>query len=548
MTAEAWDRACRALDLLACNPTGLRGMVIRARAGPVRDTYLAALSRLPGPLIKLHPAMPRDALLGGLDLSQTLSSGHLVETKGLLRQAGTWLLTMAERCPPDLAAILAAALDDQPEAVLVLLDEGAELDERAPAVLAERLAFSVALDGIGRLEAVPPPVRTVSASATAADKDVETLTMLAARFGIHSLRVPHAPARRRGPVSGRAGREAVSEEDVRIAAELVLAPRATQMPDAPEAEAEQPEEAPPKEPSEAQGEDRQMDIPDEILVDAVRALLPSDLLEHSQSGGARGAKGSGAGQKKKGNRRGRPLPSRPGRLDGSARLDLVATLRAAAPWQRMRKRGDGPVKVLPSDIHLKRYEEKSDRLVIFAVDASGSAALARLAEAKGAVELLLGQAYSARDHVALVAFRGTEADLLLPPTRSLVQTKRRLAGLPGGGGTPLALGLKAAGEMALQAKAQGLSPMLALLTDGRANIALDGGADRKQAAEDANKMAGWLRAEGVPAVVLDMGNRPHPQLADLSRHMGATYMPLPRADAQRLNTALGQVMADGLGA
>ena len=87
------------------------------------------------------------------------------------------------------------------------------------------------------------------------------------------------------------------------------------------------------------------------------------------------------------------------------------------------------------DIRLRRYEERSDRLLIFTVDASGSAALARLAEAKGAIEILLAEAYARRDHVCLIAFRGTEAELLLPPTRSLVQTKRRLAGLPGGGGT-----------------------------------------------------------------------------------------------------------------
>lgn len=204
--------------------------------------------------------------------------------------------------------------------------------------------------------------------------------------------------------------------------------------------------------------------------------------------------------------------------------------------------------MLPSDIHIKRYEEQSDRLVIFAVDASGSAALARLAEAKGAVELMLARAYAARDHVALVSFRGTEADLMLPPTRSLVQTKRRLARLPGGGGTPLALGLKTAGELALQARAQGLSPTLALLTDGRANITLDGQPGRAQAADDASKMGGWLRASGLPSVVLDLGTRPQPQLAQLAKEMDGTYLPLPRADAHRMDAALGAAMQDGLGA
>ncbi|WP_397544794.1 VWA domain-containing protein, partial [Roseovarius salis] len=130
--------------------------------------------------------------------------------------------------------------------------------------------------------------------------------------------------------------------------------------------------------------------------------------------------------------------SRPGHPDGRARIDVVATLRAAVPWQRLRRaRRDTGQRVIihPGDIRLRRYEDRSDRLLIFTVDASGSAAMARLAEAKGAVEMLLVQAYARRDHVAVVAFRGKGAEILLPPTRSLVQAKRRLAGMPGGGGT-----------------------------------------------------------------------------------------------------------------
>ena len=117
------------------------------------------------------------------------------------------------------------------------------------------------------------------------------------------------------------------------------------------------------------------------------------------------------------------------------------------PGRRSAARRPGHDRLLElraDDIRLKQAQERSDRLLIFTVDASGSSALARLAEAKGAVELLLAQAYARRDHVALVAFRGAGAEVLLPPTRSLVQTKRRLAGLPGGGGTPLASGLAAA--------------------------------------------------------------------------------------------------------
>ena len=191
---------------------------------------------------------------------------------------------------------------------------------------------------------------------------------------------------------------------------------------------------------------------------------------------------------------------------------------------------------------MKRYEEKSDRLLIFAVDASGSAAVSRLNEAKGAVELLLNEAYARRDHVALVAFRGDGADVLLPPTRSLVQTKRRLAALPGGGGTPLASGLKTAAEMAHQAKARGMTPTLALLTDGRANIALDGSPGRMQAGEDAETIARGIRAAETPALVIDVANRPQRDLQGLAETMDATYLPLPRADAERLSTAVSAAL------
>jgi magnesium chelatase subunit D len=192
----------------------------------------------------------------------------------------------------------------------------------------------------------------------------------------------------------------------------------------------------------------------------------------------------------------------------------------------------------------KRFEDKSDRVLIFAVDASGSAALARLAEAKGAVELLLAQAYARRDHVALIAFRGTKAEVLLPPTRSLVQTKRRLAALPGGGGTPLAAGLRAAMELADHARRRGLTPTVAILTDGRANIALDGQANRAQAAQDAQMMARLLALQGTEALVIDTGNRPEPALRALSDTLRAVYLPMPRADAKRLSTAVSAALGD----
>jgi magnesium chelatase subunit D len=118
-------------------------------------------------------------------------------------------------------------------------------------------------------------------------------------------------------------------------------------------------------------------------------------------------------------------PPRPGSACGAT---------SASSGAGARRAGGGA----PDDFRVTRYKQRSETTTIFVVDASGSAALHRLAEAKGAVELLLADCYVRRDRVAMIAFRGPGAELLLPPTRSLVRAKRSLAGLPGGGGTPLA--------------------------------------------------------------------------------------------------------------
>ncbi len=147
-------------------------------------------------------------------------------------------------------------------------------------------------------------------------------------------------------------------------------------------------------------------------------------------------------------------------------------------------------------------------------------------------------AYARRDHVALIAFRGQSAELLLPPTRSLVQTKRRLAGLPGGGATPLATGLRLAFDVSLKARARGMTPTIALLTDGRGNVALDGSTNRDVAEADSLRLARLISVAAIPALVLDIANRPQPALSRIAKALGAHYLPLPRADAYRLSAVL----------
>lgn len=540
--AEAWTRALTGLALLAVDP-GLGGLALRARVGPVREAFVGMLGVLPLPQVRLHPAMGDEALFGGLDLSGTLAAGRVVAARGLLARPGAFVLPMAERAGAGLAARLGMMLDAG-GGCLIALDEGAE-DEALVPGLAERLAFGVDLSDValGDVTGFPWDAEEIAAargavgSVVAGPEVVGEIVAVMDAFGVESGRAGWFALRAARAHAALWGRDAVTAEDMEAAAGLVIAPRATRVPEA-APEREEPPAPEPGESREAEGED--VVLPEEMLIEAVRALLPDDLLDRLRAQKARVGKGEGSGAARKGNRRGRPLPSRPGRMGDGARVDLVATLRVAAPWQRLRT-GPG-VRVRAGDLRFRRFEEKSDRLLVFAVDASGSAALARLGEAKGAVELLLAQAYARRDHVALIGFRGTGAEVLLPPTRSLVQTKRRLAALPGGGGTPLAAGLKAALGMADQARRRGLTPTVIVLTDGRANIALDGRADRARAGEEAQAMGRALRAQGVDAVVIDTGNRPEPALKQLAQAMDGVWLPMPRADAQRLSKAVAAAL------
>lgn len=544
------------------DPDGLAGLWLRARAGPLRDRVVAGLAPL-SPR-RLHPGIDDGALFGGLDLAATLAAGQPVQSRGLLADGGTFLLTMAERCPPGLAARLGQALDageqhQRARLSLIALDEGADLDEVLRAGLTDRLGLFLSLDGLAWGDTAPLvlPAEAISQARSRlallqADPSALTrLVVTAATLGIDSGRavlLAHACAR---AAAAWRGHDRLTEADLITAVELVYAHRATVLPPDP-SEATPPETPPPEDssaPDQPIDDTSSSPLPSDILVEAARAALPPDLLARLEgvrvARTARGA-GSGAGATRRSFARGRPLPARPGLPGNGRRIELVATLRAAAPWQKLREpiRRNGRLAIMPGDLHLRRHDEQTDRLLIFVVDASGSQAMTRLAEAKGAVELLLAEAYARRDYVALVTFRGENAALTLPPTRSLVQAKRRLAGLPGGGGTPLAAGLTLALSTAAQASGRGMTPMIALLTDGRANIALDGRAARDLAVEDSTRAARAIATSGHRAVVIDTGIRPQPTLTALSAAMGAECLALPRARAAQMSAALGALLGD----
>lgn len=534
-----WADALLALRLLAEDPHGLGGIVVRAAPGPVREAWLDRLREALGPtraFRRMPPGIGDEGLLGGLDLAATLSSGRPVTRTGLLAAAdgGVIVVPMAERLEPGTAARLAAALDTGragPEGAsarfgLVLLDEGRD-DEAAPAALADRLAFRIDLDGI------PPRVALTEGHAgeepaVGEDDPVAMLCTLADAFGIAS---PRAPI-----LAVRVARALDTGSAALTAARLVLAPRAERLPEpapppeaAPESERE---ETPP-----GQGEEREPAPPEDVVLDAVRASIPPRLLEQLLAGGLRrsDAKAGRGGRPEAASRTGRPVGNRPGD-PRRGRLDLLATLRAAAPWQRLRGGGDR-LQVRRDDLRIRKLRRRVETTTVFCVDASGSAALERLAEAKGAVEALLAEAYVRRDRVALVAFRGRGAELVLPPTRSLTRAKRGLAGLPGGGGTPLAAGLDAALNVALGVRRGGGNPVIVVLTDGRANVARDGAGGRARAGDEALQAARALRQVGLPALVVDTGARGGGAKA-MAEAMAARYLALPRLDGAAIGAAV----------
>ncbi|OYV34939.1 MAG: hypothetical protein B7Z80_19810 [Rhodospirillales bacterium 20-64-7] len=558
---EVFSDAVWVAALLAIDPVGLGGMTIRAWSGPARENYLQKFRSMlvpNSPFRKMPLHISDEQMLGGLDLPATLATGRPVMTSGLLVDCdgGVLVVAMAERINTDIAARLAAVIDrsavisehnsintvNAARFAVIALDEGYQSDEAPPACLLERLAFTVVQSGLPGDVDWPDAAMIAQAresfNAVASSDDAMTqLCSLALALGIGSLRAPLFALRAARAAAALQGRETVAACDIALATRLVLAPRATQVPSEPtdEIPEDQPEESPP---SQAPRDDQPETVEDSIS-DTQKSVLPPELLAALAAGAGpkRARRGAGKTGDSASLRRGRPAGTRPGALGAGARLSLIETLRAAAPWQKLRgtKTPGRKVQVRANDFRIQKFKEQTTSVAIFAVDASGSAAVNRLAEAKGAVQLLLADCYVRRDQVALLAFRGRAAECLLPPTSALARAKRSLAGLPGGGPTPLAIGINAAREMAEAERRKGHRPLLVLLTDGGANIGRDGNPGRAAAAQDALVAARACRVSGLSCLVIDTAPRPQTFVAKLAAEMAAHYVPLPYADPSHLS-------------
>ena len=441
------------------------------------------------------------------------------------------------------------------------------------------MGIQIAPDALGRMKQSLPHIQWT-------DEQVLAICSTAQGLGIDSLRVPTLALRVACCHAALHARSHIADDDLAFAARRVLAPRATQLP----APAENASDTEPQNSSDSSAEPDQAqeqssnsleptetpnpsesakdeedtsstdtseedtntqdeapsDLPSseklqEMMIAAALASLPPDVLEGllTKPGRNLGNTSGRSGQFRSGMQRGRPLPPRTGRPGGHARLHILSTFRAAAPKQRLRgNTQQGRVAIRSEDFHVHRYQQHSASCLILALDASGSAALQRLAEAKGAVEHLLQQSYARRDSVCIVSFKGAKAQLLLPMTRSLVRAKRAMMGLPGGGGTPLALALKMACEQATQLQRQGVTPILVVLSDGRANVNLQGLGGRAHAQADAQQWAAQWRQTGHRCLWIDTSLQPDTQVQNMAQTMGGSYLPMPQVQAQRMASAM----------
>lgn len=537
-----------AFELTAINPSLFGGIILKGATHDHMEPILNFFKKADLKLNKIFSNFSIADLNGGIDPLESLQKGHLVHRKGILNRSGWFLCTSLNEMPKALQSMLNHQMDNMKLGPLLAFDDGFRKNEISSPKLCDRLAFSIDFTDVRFNQYFPnffPPISPTVQKAEITEAQIQSVVVSAVQFGIDDIRPAYMTITAAQYLAALDDRGIVEQNDLNLAATLILAHRAQVVPEEidndQQDDTQKENEENIKEENE-QKKNNEINLPTEVLIEAIKASLPDNIYEHLRNNIRQKAKtGSGFGNRQKSKVKGRPKPSRNVPPGDQERIDIVSTLRSAAPWQKLRKqqlKTSKNIVILPGDLHTFNFEDRSERVIIFLVDASGSAAMNRLGESKGAIELMLADSYARRDFVSLISFRDTSAEILLPPTRSLVQTKKRLGSLMAGGGTPLATGLDAGIKLAQNCKRSGKMPSLAILTDGKANIDLDGLPNREKALSDSVLVSEIGKKLDMKSVFIDCGKRPNNNLKSLATSMGGNYVSLPRTNATKISNLI----------